>query len=40
MTLADALLMLPTGFPGAPAGERFTVMLLEGSSTERPTLPD
>jgi len=40
MTLADALLMLPTGFAGAPAGERFTLMLLEGSSTERPVLPD
>jgi len=40
MTLADALLMLPTGFSGAPAGERFTVMLLEGSSAERPALPD
>lgn len=40
MTMADGLLLLPTGFGGAAAGERLPVMLMEGSSTERPPLPE
>jgi molybdopterin molybdotransferase len=39
MTLADGLLLLPTEFPGAEAGERVPVMLLAGASTERPPFP-
>lgn len=39
MALADGLVLLPTGFDGAAAGERLPVMALEGSSAERPPFP-
>jgi molybdopterin molybdotransferase len=39
MTRADGLLLLPTRFPGAHPGERVPVMLLDGSSGERPPFP-
>jgi len=31
--------MIPPGQPGAEPGEQFLVMLLEGSSAERPPFP-
>jgi molybdopterin molybdotransferase len=40
MALADGLVLVPSGFPGAAAGERLPVMLLTGAAEERPPLPD
>lgn len=39
MAYADGLLLLPSGFPGAPAGSELPVMRLEGSAEERPPFP-
>ena len=39
MALAEGLAMIPHGHPGAEPGEQFLVMLLEGSSAERPHFP-
>ena len=39
MALAEGLAMIPPGHPGAEPGEQFLVMLLEGSSAERPPFP-
>jgi molybdopterin molybdotransferase len=39
MALADGLVFVPPGYPGGETGERLMVMLLEGSSTERPAFP-
>jgi len=39
MALAEGLAMIPPSHPGAAPGERFLVMLLEGSSAERPPFP-
>lgn len=36
MALADGLAFIPPGYPGGEPGAEFAVMLLEGSSTERP----
>jgi molybdopterin molybdotransferase len=40
MALADGLLFVPSGYPGARPGERFMVMLLDGSRPERPPFPE
>ena len=39
MALAEGLAMIPPGQPDAEAGERALVMLLQGSSAERPPFP-
>ena len=39
MALADGLAFVPAGFAGAGPGEPFMVLLLEGSSAERPPFP-
>jgi molybdopterin molybdotransferase len=39
MALADSLAFVPPGFPGCDAGEEFLVMLLDGTSEERPPYP-
>lgn len=39
MALADGLVLVPSGYAGAPAGERLPVMALEGNSAERPPFP-
>jgi molybdopterin molybdotransferase len=39
MALADSLAFVPAGFPGCEAGEEFLVMLLDGTSEERPPYP-
>ena len=39
MALADGLALVPAGFAGAEPGEPFMVLLLEGSSAERPPYP-
>jgi len=39
MALAEGLAMIPPGHLGAEAGEQFLVVLLEGSSAERPPFP-
>ncbi len=39
MALADGLAFVPSGFDGADPGEPFMVLLLEGSSEERPPFP-
>jgi molybdopterin molybdotransferase len=39
MALAEGLAMIPPGHPGAEPGEQLLVMLLEGSSTQRPPFP-
>ena len=39
MALAEGLAMIPPGHPGAEPGEQFLVVLLEGSSAERPPYP-
>jgi len=39
MALAEGLAMIPPGHPGAGPGVRFLVVLLEGSSAERPPFP-
>ncbi len=39
MALADSLAFIPPGFPGCEAGEEFLVMLLDGTSEERPPYP-
>jgi molybdopterin molybdotransferase len=39
MALADGLVFVPPGYAGGGAGERFMVMLLEGTSAERPPFP-
>jgi len=40
MALADGLALVPTGFPGADAGEPLPVMLLSGAADERPPYPE
>lgn len=40
MALADGLVFVPSGFGGGPAGTPLTVMLLAGSSAQRPPYPD
>ena len=40
MALADGLVLVPSGYPGAAAGERLPVMLLSGAAAERPPFPD
>jgi molybdopterin molybdotransferase len=39
MALADGLAFVPAGHPGAEAGTPFMVLLLDGSSEERPPYP-
>jgi molybdopterin molybdotransferase len=39
MTLADGLAFIPAGHPGSAPGEEFMVLLLDGSSVERPPFP-
>ncbi len=39
MALADGLALVPAGFAGADPGAQFMVLLLEGSSAERPPYP-
>ena len=39
MALADSLAFVPPGFPGAEPGEEFLVMMLDGTSEERPPFP-
>jgi molybdopterin molybdotransferase len=39
MALADGLAFIPAGHPGSRAGGSFTVLLLDGSSEERPPYP-
>jgi len=39
MALADSLAFVPPAFPGAEAGEEFLVMMLDGTSEERPPFP-
>ena len=39
MALADGLAFIPSDYPGGDAGERFMVMLLEGTSSDRPPFP-
>ncbi len=39
MTLADGLALIPAGHSGSDAGAEFPVMLLSGSSPERPPFP-
>jgi molybdopterin molybdotransferase len=39
MALADGLAFVPPGYPGGEIGERLMVMLLEGSSADRPPFP-
>jgi molybdopterin molybdotransferase len=39
MALADGLAFVPAGYPGGPAGERFLVLMLDGTSVERPPFP-
>jgi hypothetical protein len=40
MALATGLAFVPTGFEGGDAGEPLPVMLLSGSSDERPPFPE
>jgi molybdopterin molybdotransferase len=40
MALADGLAFVPAGHSGGQTGERFLVMLLEGTSDQRPPYPD
>jgi molybdopterin molybdotransferase len=40
MALADSLAFIPSRYPGGEAGEEFLVMLLDGTSEERPPYPD
>ena len=40
MALAHGLALVPSDYFGGPAGERFVVLLLEGSRPERPPFPD
>jgi molybdopterin molybdotransferase len=39
MALADGLVFVPTGFTGGAAGTPLTVLLLSGSSAQRPPYP-
>jgi molybdopterin molybdotransferase len=39
MALADSLAFIPPGYPGGQAGEEFLVILLDGTSEERPPYP-
>jgi len=39
MSGAEALVFVPPGYPGGEPGARLLVMLLEGTSTERPPFP-
>ena len=39
MALADSLAFIPAGYPGGEAGEEFLVMMLDGTSEERPPYP-
>jgi molybdopterin molybdotransferase len=39
MALADGLAFVPAGYPGGEAGEAFLVMMLDGTSAERPPFP-
>ena len=39
MALADGLAFVPSGFAGAEAGEELLVMMLDGTSEERPPFP-
>ena len=39
MALADSLAFVPPGFPGAEAGTELLVMMLDGTSEERPPFP-
>lgn len=39
MALADGLVFVPSGFSGGGPGTRLMVMLLEGTSSERPPFP-
>jgi len=39
MSGAEALFFVPPGYPGGDAGEELLVMLLDGSSAERPPFP-
>jgi molybdopterin molybdotransferase len=39
MALADGLAFVPAGNPDGDAGERFMVLLLDGTSAERPPFP-
>ena len=39
MALADGLAFIPAGHPGSEAGAPFMVLLLDGSSAERPPYP-
>jgi molybdopterin molybdotransferase len=40
MALADGLVFVPSGFTGGPAATPLTMMLLTGSSPQRPPYPD
>jgi molybdopterin molybdotransferase len=40
MALADGLVLVRSGFPGAEAGESLPVMLLSGAAAERPPYPE
>ncbi len=40
MASAQGLAIVPPGYPGGEAGERLSVMLLEGSAEERPPFPE
>jgi molybdopterin molybdotransferase len=40
MAVATGLVLVPTGFEGADTGEPLPVMLLSGSSDERPPFPE
>ncbi len=40
MALADGLVLVPSRHPGGAVGERYRVLLLEGSRPERPPFPD
>jgi molybdopterin molybdotransferase len=40
MALADGLVLVPPGFPGGAAGATLPVLLLSGSSGERPPFPE
>jgi molybdopterin molybdotransferase len=39
MALADSLAFVPPGLAGADAGEEFLVMMLDGTSEQRPPFP-
>lgn len=40
MTLADGLALVPAGYPGSESGATFPIMLLDGTSNERPPFPE